>query len=256
MDAGAQPSTAQKTTVALSKPVQKLKPFAGKEHPLIARLESQSWLDSVENYLGVNAPRSLDATAAVDGFSFVQEVQPIFDRHCVECHNADRIAESRISLTGEVARPETITLIGAGQVDPKRAYTQSYVAITTSGDPDKNPWMTWLKPRSRAVMLPPYHTGACKSRIMDYLEPAHYGVEVGDNEKRTFACWLDLLVPFCGSYPQHNTWTAAEKAEYSYFQEKRRAYAAAELETLRQAWNPSAAVPERPLETSSSQASN
>ena len=126
-----------------------------------------------------------------------------------------------------------MNLIGAGQVDPKRAYTQSYVTITSSGNPDQNPWMTWLKPRSRTGPLPPYHTGACQSKIMDCFEPAHYAVQVSEHEKRTFACWLDLLVPFCGSYAQHNTWTDAEKAEYGYFQEKRRAYAAAELEAWR-----------------------
>ena len=58
-------------------------------------------------------------------------------------------------------------------------------------------------------------------------------MQVSENEKRTFACWLDLLVPFCGSYTQHNTWTDGEKAEYGYFQDKRRVYAAAELESLR-----------------------
>ena len=232
-DAGPQVATTRNTTVALSKPIQKLKPFAGKEHPLIRRLASQSWLDSVENYLGVNTPRSIDPGAPVDGFSYVQQIQPIFDRHCVSCHNASQIGKSKINLTGELARPESVKLIGAGQVDPKRAYTQSYVTITTSGNPDKNPWMTWLKPRSRTGPLPPYHTGACKSKIMDCFEPAHYGVKVGENERRTFACWLDLLIPFCGSYTQHNTWTDAEKTEYGYFQEKRRAYAAAELKSVR-----------------------
>ena len=233
MDAGTADGYARKTTIALAKPVQKLQPFAGKEHPLVKRLASQSWRDSAENYLGVNAPRPIDPNAPVDGFSFVQEIQPIFDRHCVSCHNAEKINESKISLTGEAARPETVKLIGAGQVDPKRSYTHSYVAITTSGNPDKNPWMTWLKPRSRAVMLPPYHTGSCKSKVMNHFESSHYGVKVSENEKRTFACWLDLLIPFCGSYTQHNTWTDAEKEEYAYFQEKRRAYAAAELGALR-----------------------
>ena len=237
LDAEAEAATLRKTTLALSKPVQKLKPFAGKTHPLVQRLASESWLDSVENYLGVNAPRSLDADAPVDGFSFVQEIQPIFDRHCVSCHNASNLEKCKISLTGEVAAPGSVKLIGAGRVDPKRAYTQSYVAITTSGNPDKNPWMTWLKPRSRAVMLSPYHTGSCKSKIMDFMDPAHYDVKVSKDEKRTFACWLDLLVPFCGSYTQHNTWTDAEKAEFDYFQEKRRAYAAAELKSLRRAVN-------------------
>ena len=233
MEAGPRETPTRNTTVALSKPIHKLRSSAGKEHPLIRRLASQSWRDSVENYLGVNAPRSLDPNAPVDGFSYVQEIQPIFDRHCVSCHNESQIEKSKLSLTGEVARPECVKLLGVGQVDPKRAYTQSYVTITTSGNPDKNPWMTWLKPRSRTGPLPPYHTGACKSKIMDYFEPAHYGVQVSENEKRTFACWLDLLIPFCGSYTQHNTWTDAEKAEYSYFQEKRRAYAAIELESLR-----------------------
>ena len=233
MDAGVQAATALKTLRTLSAPVQKLKPFAGKEHPLVKRLASESWSDSVENFLGVNVPRPLDPDAHVDGFSYVQEIQPIFDRHCVSCHKAEKLAESKISLTGELAKPETIKLIGEGQVDPKRAYTQSYIAITTSGDPDKNPWMTWLKPRSRAVMLPPYHIGSSKSKIMDYFEPSHYGVKVSENEKRTFACWLDLLVPFCGSYAQHNTWTEEEKTEYRYFQDKRRAYAASELSELR-----------------------
>ncbi len=236
MNAMAQAVTMRQTTVALSKPFQRLKPFGDKEHPLVKRLASQSWLDSVENYLGVNAPRAIEADAPVDGFSFVQDIQPIFDKHCVSCHNASKIAESKISLTGEVAKPESVKLIGEGQVAPKRAYTQSYVAITTSGNPDKNPWMTWLKPRSRAVMLPPYHTGSSKSKVMDYFEPAHYDVKVSENDKRMFACWLDLLIPFCGSYTQHNTWTDEEKAEYSYFQEKRRAYAAAELEYLRRSY--------------------
>jgi len=43
-------------------------------------------------------------------------------------------------------------------------------------------------------------------------------------------CYPNL---FCGSYTQHNTWTDAEKAEYGCFQDKRRVYAAAELESLR-----------------------
>jgi len=48
-------------------------------------------------------------------------------------------------------------------------------------------------------------------------------------------------VPFCGSYTQHNTWTDAEKAEFQYFQEKRRVYAAVELESFDKGRSP---VPE------------
>jgi len=57
LEAGPRETPTRNTTVALSKPVQKLKPSAGKEHPLIQRLAFQSWLDSVENYLG-STPRA------------------------------------------------------------------------------------------------------------------------------------------------------------------------------------------------------
>ncbi|MGN1274822.1 MAG: hypothetical protein ACI4UF_09530, partial [Thermoguttaceae bacterium] len=70
-------------------------------------------------------------------------------------------------------------------------------------------------------------------KIFTYFEPSHYGVQVSDAEKRTFACWLDLLIPFCGSYCEANTWTDEEKKEYEYFQEKRRIYAEEERKTLK-----------------------
>lgn len=50
---------------------------------------------------------------------------------------------------------------------------------------------------------------------MNYLEPSHYGVRLDDWEKRTIACRIDLPVPFCGSYPQANTWSAQEKGGIS-----------------------------------------
>ena len=231
------PPSQRKLTIAMRKPIQTLKPFAGKEHPLVGRLKTQNWTDSVDNYLGVNALRSLAPNAPVDGFSYRQEIQPILDRHCVRCHtgetdNPDPEKRSKLCLTGEVAAPESIKLIGEGAVDPKRAYTRSYVELTTSGNPDVNPWMKWLKPRSRTVMLPPYHIGSCKSKIMDFLEPTHYNVQLTSDEKRVFACWIDLLIPFCGSYPDANTWTGEEKAEVQYFQNKRFHYAEEELKTI------------------------
>ncbi|MBQ6106628.1 MAG: hypothetical protein IJK97_00340, partial [Thermoguttaceae bacterium] len=213
------------STLAMRKPIQIPRRLDGSLHPLVVEYQNASWLDSTDLYLGIQRPRSLDPNAPVDGFSYRQEIQPILDRHCVRCHDGKN-EKTTLCLTGEIAKPESISLIGAGHVDPKRAYTRSYVELTTSGKPDGNPWMTWLKPRSRAEMLPPKMYGAVNSpKIFTYFEPSHYGVQVSDAEKRTFACWLDLLIPFCGSYCEANPWTDAEKKEYEYFQEKRRIYA-------------------------------
>jgi hypothetical protein len=132
-----------------------------------------------------------------------QEIQPILDRHCVSCHNAEKIKRgvgvSPHGRTGQTGRP--YKLIGAGQVDPKRAYTQSYVALTTSVNPDKNPWMTWLKPRSRRGDAAAIITrDRARSKVMAYIEPGHYGRE-SQREREAHHRLLagNLLVPFCGT---------------------------------------------------------
>lgn len=244
--------------LALKKAPQQLQPFAGRPHPLVVRLQKESALDSVENYLGVNAP-SLDLSpdAPADGFSYPQQIQPIWNRHCVSCHtgdasNPDPKKASRLALTGEkveidIRNPEILApwyfkrveqenyngLRTPLYVDWKRDFTRSLVELTHYGKVKGNSCMEWLETRSRSEMLPPYHTGSCKSRLMKFLEPDHYGVQVSENEKRTVACWIDLLIPFCGSYSDANTWTDEEKAIYRYHLEKRRFFAEQEMEEVK-----------------------
>ena len=226
------------TPLALKKPAQKLRPIGEKRHSLLERLEKESCLDSPENYFGVNMPPlSADPLRDCDGFSYRQEIQPILDRHCVVCHagdteNADPAKRSTLVLTGEYQPVETQRV--SIDDDPKRSYTRSYLALTNNGRVKGNRWMEWIETRSRSDMLPPYWTGSSKSKIMDYFEPAHYGVKVSAAEKRTFACWIDLSIPFCGTYTDANRWTDAEKEEYLYYLRKRRAFAASEIDSLRQ----------------------
>lgn len=224
---------------ALKRPAQKLRPIGEKRHPLLERLETQSCLDSPENYFGVNMPKlTADPDAACEGFSYRQEIQPILDRHCVACHtgdtqNADPTKRSVLALTGDY-QPVSTQRISADD-DPKRSFTRSYLELTNNGNVNGNRWLEWLQPRSRAEMLPPYFTGSAKSKIMEYFENAHYGVNVSEAEKRTFACWIDLSIPFCGTYTDANRWTKAEKDEYLYYLRKRRAFAQSEIDTLRTA---------------------
>ena len=106
------------------RPPCKLKPLAGQpQHPLLAQLEKEGLLANVDNFLGVNKPRSLDAKATVDGFRYEQMVQPIWDIHCVSCHqgnvnDSDGKKRSALRLTGEVVPEEAF----AGLV----RFTQSY----------------------------------------------------------------------------------------------------------------------------------
>ncbi|MDO4574999.1 MAG: hypothetical protein Q4D98_07270 [Planctomycetia bacterium] len=225
----------RKPTLAMRKPPQKLQPFAGKTHPFLTTLNQESGLASVENYLGVNRPCDVNPTAPVNGFSYTQEIQPILDRHCVKCHagevdSSDPEKRSKLCLTGEVVDHRPYQLNRNSQY--KRAFTRSYLALTTNGLYDENPWVQWIDPRGRAEMLPPRFTGSPKSPLMNYLEPSHYNVQLSDDEKRTVACWIDLAVPFCGSYAQANTWTDSESRTFQYFLDKRRFFAEEERKVL------------------------
>ena len=233
--------TPLKTGIALRKPVRKLRPLSGQPpHPLLTRLEKEGMLENTGAYLGVNKPCSLDANAPVDGFSYQQLVQPILDRHCITCHQGgtnksrDPKKQSPWNLTGEVVAAAVWK--GTEKQDPSstgglRRFTQSYLALTASGK--STALVNWVSPQSRAPMLPPCAYGSTQSRLMDYLESSHYGVHVADAEKRVIACWIDLAVPFCGSYAQANTWSQEQKDRYDYFQEKRVAFARQEIENIR-----------------------
>ncbi len=83
-------------------------------------------------------------------------------------------------------------------------------------------------------MLPPYACGSTQSRLMDYLKPSHYGVQVTEAERRVIACWIDLAVPFCGSYAQANTWSEEERRLYNYHQTKRVAFAEQEMKNVKE----------------------
>lgn len=220
--------------LALNRPPRVPEPL-GKAHPLLEKLQTEKALESVENYFGVNAPAlDADPEAACAGFSYRQNIQPILDRHCVSCHSATSDApddkRSTFLLTGEYVPVEDQKV--SPDDDYKRSFTRSYLTLTNNGKVEENKYLSWIETRSRSAMLPPYYAGASKSKIFDYLSPSHYGVNVSETERRIFACWIDLLIPFCGSYTDANRWTDAEKVEYLRFVEKRRSLANAEREEI------------------------
>ncbi|MDO4582668.1 MAG: hypothetical protein Q4D62_01060 [Planctomycetia bacterium] len=227
-----------KATLAMGKAPQKLQPSAGFFHPLLERLEKEGLLANINNYLGVNQPRKIDAHAPTEGFSFSQRIQPILDKHCISCHPG-KPEGSMLNLTGAFAEMENTSL---------RSFSHAYKTLTEEGRmiscPEelhdfqekygKLPLTCWYHAQGPATMLPPYAAGSTQSRLMAYLEPSHYNVQLSEEEKRTIACWIDLAVPFCGAYPQANLWSAEQKERYRYYQEKREIFARQELDGLPQ----------------------
>jgi len=156
------------------------------------------------------------------GFSFSREIQPILDRHCVHCH-----APSEPGPEGPDPRRSQLSLRPDRQPGPgKRFWSESYLALTradpNTGIGQPNPLVYWLNVQSVPTLLPPYTAGAAKSRLIAMLRAGHEEVELSKEELDKIACWIDLLVPFCGDYAEANAWTDADRQLYATNLEKRR----------------------------------
>ena len=172
------------------------------------------------------APRKPVPIEGVDpnsGFSFVQSVQPIFDRHCTSCH------------TGETAE-HPFSLLDRPVVQSGRSFSESYLNLTQNGK--RNAIVYWMDVQSAPPMLPPYYAGAAKSQLITMFDEgnrseAHKDVAISDPERRLLALWIDLLIPFAGSYTERHHWTPEQQAEYAYYQMKRDTMAEIEQENIR-----------------------
>jgi len=183
------------------------------------------------------------------GFSFPHEIQPIFDRHCIRCHK-DRepihqlvsgkarqplLAQSRPARAeGDSSKDQlAFSLLGEVTVDPvaKRKWSDAYVILTQSAlGPGQEPLsgncqgrvVNWIGAQSVPSLLPPYFAGAARSELLPLLEQGHQGVKLSREELDKIACWVDLLVPYCGDYREANAWTEEEMKKYERYAEKRR----------------------------------
>ena len=150
------------------------------------------------------------------GFSFSREIQPILDRNCVGCHH-DR---------------KGLSLLGDTTLDPKakRLWSDAYLALTAHGK--STPFVNWINVQSAPPMLPPYSAGSAKSSLFDLLEKGHYKVKLTCEDLDKLACWIDLLVPFCGDYTEANAWSPGEHQLYESRTQKRRHLQEAEREQI------------------------
>lgn len=155
----------------------------------------------------------------VRNFSYIKEVQPIWDANCVSCHDG---VKHKMSLKGDLKVVDNQT---------KRKFSDSYLNLThakklTEGNDSwqgdaHHPEVNWISALSTPNLLPPYFAGSATSNLIKRLENGHAGTKLSKDEIETVALWLDLLVPFIGDYREANDWTNEEEAYYAYYEKKR-----------------------------------
>ncbi|MCR4413321.1 MAG: hypothetical protein NUV77_12955 [Thermoguttaceae bacterium] len=166
------------------------------------------------------------------GFSFIREIQPILDRHCVRCHYEDRAWDGTPAQAGGAVASDrdvvpAFSLKGDQTLDPEaqRKWSDAYKALA-----DRR-LAQWIDIQSAPPMLPPYHAGASQSRLVAMLERGeHYGIRLSKPELDRFIVWIDLLVPYVGDYTE--AMNEEHVPRYRHFLDKRRRWQAEEERNL------------------------
>ncbi len=119
---------------------------------------------------------------------FPRDIQPIFDRHCVECHSPDK-PEGTVVLSG----------------DRGPVFSLSYYSLylnwqikDTQGVPRNDSGRQYGNDR-------PYVTYSSASPLMKMIEPSHYDVQLTPHEKKLVRLWIDVGATYPGTYAAYGT---------------------------------------------------
>jgi hypothetical protein len=114
------------------------------------------------------------------------DVQPILDKHCVECHNASK-PEGDLDLSGELT---TYFNRSYEQIMSKKlvAYIQEFHGPQPRAQ------------KTNVVPLGPKALGSHASRLITLLREGHEDVELSAEEFVRLTTWVDANGPFYGSY--------------------------------------------------------
>jgi len=123
-------------------------------------------------------------------FNYLTEVQPVWDRNCVRCHDFGKSAEN-LNLSGDLGMVFNMSYVELLERSPVR------FSVQRPGE---------AKPLVKAVydgppgVLPPYAWGSRCSRLPDYLTAKHCGAPVSREDFERAVTWIDLNAPYYGSY--------------------------------------------------------
>lgn len=124
-----------------------------------------------------NPPTPVQPIADVpEVFDFPRDIQPILDKHCIECHCPDR-REGKVDLCG----------------DRTAMYSIAYWTMQTRGlvSDGRN------RPESN---YEPYAIGSAASRLMTFLDGSHYDAKLSDHEMKMIRLWIETSACYPGTY--------------------------------------------------------
>jgi hypothetical protein len=124
-------------------------------------------------------------------FNYLTEVQPVWNRHCVRCHDYGQEARAKLNLAGDLGLVFNTSYLDLRTKSPIRWHPDRpgeprvLVKAVDDGPPE---------------VLPPYAWGSHRSGLVALLRRDHYGVRLTRAELDRIVTWIDLNAPYYGSY--------------------------------------------------------
>ncbi|MCP3920162.1 MAG: hypothetical protein GY711_31945 [bacterium] len=134
-------------------------------------------------------------------FGFMAEVQPVFTKNCVQCHDYGEEAGEVVNLA-----PDRTLVFNTAYME---LHAKELINVV-GGGPNR--------------ILEAYSWGSNASRLVEVLDEGHYGVELSEEDYQRVTTWIDLNAPYYPTYASAYDTGPAGRAPLS----------AAELETLQE----------------------
>ena len=127
-------------------------------------------------------PSRIEPYAGVpDVFDYPRDIQPIWEKHCVSCHNSEK-PDGRVVLTG----------------DNTEWFSQSYAALLAYDQVSQ--CSNWGEDGDH----PPYGFGTGASPLIQKIDGTHYDVKLSQTEYDKVRLWIETGAGFTGTYALFN----------------------------------------------------
>ncbi|TAN36310.1 MAG: hypothetical protein EPN23_08680 [Verrucomicrobia bacterium] len=110
-------------------------------------------------------------------FNYRAEVQPVFDKYCVRCHDFGKPAGEKLVLAGDRTAAFAVSYVDL--------YLKKVLKVVGAGPAEIQPANSW---------------GARASRLVQVLQKGHNGIKLLPEELERIVTWVDLNAPYYPSY--------------------------------------------------------
>ena len=124
-------------------------------------------------------------------FNYLTEVQPVFDTHCVSCHDYGKKAGKALNLSGDLGLSFNTSYLELRRKSSLRWFKQDatekklLVKSVDDGPPEALPAFAW---------------GSHRSRLVDVILSGHGKINHDKESMDRIITWIDMNAPYYGSY--------------------------------------------------------